>query len=153
MPVLVAALLAAAPAPPIGPGHTATIFATVQHSEFCPAGNVTLDLRTGRYALTRGAPTRICRNADLERPIVHGRLGTKALASIRLAWRRVWAEGVTDPACEDGGHPDEIVISNGGTPILALTAGAGTIAPPEDLTCWSKAASALYDKLEKALGT
>ena len=134
-------------------GRTAWIFSTIDQSEFCPAGNVRLDLRTGRYAVTAGAPRRICNTRNLERPVRTGRLGADRLAAVRAAYRRVVAEGLTNPVCEAGGHPDEIVISNGGTPIMVVASGAWTVIPPDDLTCWSDAANALHALLDDEFGS
>jgi hypothetical protein len=132
------------------PGRTAWIVATVGHSEFCPAGNVRLDLRTGRYEFTPRAPRRVCDEPGLERPVRTGRLGSKRLAILRAASLRVMARGFQSEACRDGTQPkDEIIISNGGTPIILLTTGAGTGSALEDLTCWSEAATALHDLLDE----
>jgi len=134
------ALLGATPAPP-----PATIFATIGHSEWCPAGNVQLDLATGDYALTPRAARAVCQDVDLVRPVRRGRLDAAPLAAIRAAYVRAQAEGLD--ACRRGDH-QEHVISNGGTPILVLTSGARTIAAPRELNCWSRAASALHKALD-----
>jgi hypothetical protein len=152
---LIAAFWAATqPAPPPPPnvgalGRSAWVFATVEHSEWCPAGNVRLDLRTGNYAFTAGAPRRICQQAGLERPVATGRLEAHRLAALRAAAARVLTEGFVDPACRDGGRPHTIVVDNGGTPVLLLTNGAGTAAAPDNLSCWSEAANALHASLEE----
>ena len=127
---LIAALLAASqPAPRSnseGLGRTAWVFATLEHSEWCPAGNVRLDLQTGRFAFTSGAPRRICQQPGLERPVAMGRLGAARLAAIRAAAARARAEGFVHPSCRGGPRRDDIVVSNTATPILVLTIGAGT---------------------------
>ena len=154
MLALLAALAALAADPasarrPASIGRTAWIVATVGHSEFCPAGNLRLDLATGRYAFTPRAALRVCGHADLERPIEEGRLGRKRLTAARAAFARVLAEGLEKPACREGFGPDsDIIVNNGGTPLLVVTNGAGTGVAPEDLTCWSDAASALHDALD-----
>jgi hypothetical protein len=130
--------------------RTAWIVATVGHSEWCPAGNVRLDLVTGRYALTPRASRRVCGEAGLERPVTEGRLDADRLAAVRAAYLRVLAEGLENPECAEGPPTDRIVVSNGGTPILVLATGAETGSPPEDLTCWSDAAFALHDALDEA---
>jgi hypothetical protein len=55
-----------------------------------------------------------------------------------------------DPVCRNGGRPKDIVVDNGATPVLILTSGAGTTSAPDDLSCWSDAASALHGVLEDA---
>jgi hypothetical protein len=151
------ALVAAAqpPTPPEPPrlGRTAWIFVTIDHSEWCPAGNVTVDLRTGLYSVTRGAPRRVCHDARLERPILKGRLGGEKLRRLRAAYLRVFAEDVESPLCRDGGHPEEITISNGGTPVLVATSGAISLSAPDDLSCWSEAATALHEALDQVFGS
>jgi hypothetical protein len=157
MPALLAALLAATQAPPSPTaavlGGTAQVFSTVGHSEWCPAGNVTLDLRTGRYALTPTAPRRVCENVGLERPVRKGRLAGRRLTAVRAAYLRVLSEGLESPVCQAGRRPqDYIVVSNGGTPILVVTSGRGSLSAPDELTCWSEAASGLHDILDEAFG-
>jgi hypothetical protein len=143
MLVLAASLSAARPAPDAGLGRTAWVFATIGHSEWCPPGNVRLDLVSGRYELTGRAARRVCGRRGLDRPVVTARLGGARLNVLRAAYRRVVAEGLESPECRDGKHPDLISISNGGTPILVVATGADTGAPPEDYICWSEAATAL----------
>ena len=150
---LLAASQPAAPSEPDRLGRTAWIAATVEHSEWCPAGNVRLHLRTGRYALTRRAPGKICQDAKLERPVRTGSLDSERLAAIRAAALRVVAEGFESPACRDGGRPENIVISNGGTPTLVLTTGFATGSAPDDLSCWSDAATALHDLLDESFAS
>jgi hypothetical protein len=126
------------------------VFATIAHSEFCGAGNVRLDLRTGRYVMTPRVSQRICHKPGLERPVMTGRLGGKPLAAIRAAYRAILDNGFVSPYCQAGKHPDEIVISNGGTPTLVVATGAATGTAPDDLTCWSDSASALERALDEA---
>lgn len=151
--ILAALLAAGQPAPSAGApglGRTAWLVATVGQSEFCSPGNVRLDLRTGRYQFTARASRRTCNEAGLERPVRIGTLGVAPLRAVRAAYLRVLREGFVNPACRNGGRPDEIVVSNGGTPVLVLTNGAGTGSAPDDLTCWSDAATALHDALDDA---
>ena len=133
-------------------GRTAWIFSTVGHSEFCPAGNVSVDLRTGRYTLTQRAPRRVCDEVSLERPVKTGTLVGKPLARLRGAYLRVVTEGFESAACREGAARQEIVISNGGTPILVLTTGRGTGSAPDDLGCWNEATTALHDALDDTFG-
>jgi hypothetical protein len=126
------------------------VFATIAHSEFCPAGNVRLDLRTGRYAMTPRAAQRVCGKAGLERPLMTGRLVGKPLAAVRAAYRAILDNGFVSPYCQGGRHPDMIVISNAGTPTLVVATGAFTGTAPADLTCWSDSAHALERALDDA---
>jgi hypothetical protein len=148
-----AALLAAGqtppPADPAVLGGSEWIVATVAHSEWCPAGNLRLDLRSGRYALTHRASRRVCNRSGLERPTRTGRLRSERLEAVRSAYRRLVAEGFESSDCEDGKHPDNIVVSNGGTPILVVATGAAQGSAPDDLTCWSEAASDLHALLDE----
>src|SRR4051812_5542306 len=151
LPILAALLAASGPAPaahaPV-PGRTAWIVATVEQSEWCPAGNVRLDLGTGRYQATAGAPRNICRDPRLERPVRVGVLEGRGLARVRAAYLRALAEGLEQQICLNGGQPDQIVISNAGTPVLLVTDGARTRSAPRDLSCWTEAAGALHAVLE-----
>jgi hypothetical protein len=129
-------------------GRTAWVFSTVGHSEWCPAGHVMLDLVTGRYSLTPRAARPACSNRKLDRPIKKGTLSGTQLASIRAAYLRAVAEGLESQACIDG-QPHEIVISNGGTPILVVATGYATRSPPEDVGCWGDTANTLHDLLDR----
>jgi hypothetical protein len=51
--------------------------------------------------------------------------------------------------CREGRRPDYIVITNGGASILVVANGMRTVAAPDDLTCWSEAATALHDILDQ----
>jgi hypothetical protein len=149
--LLLAALLSAGHAPPtsdaFAPGRTAWVFATIGHSEWCPPGDVRLDLTTGRYTLTPRSARRACNQTGRDRPAVAGRLGPAGLGAIRSAYRRVLEEGMLRPSCRNGMRPDRIVVMNGGTPILVMATGAAARSAPDDASCWSDAA----DSLERAL--
>jgi hypothetical protein len=148
---LLAALAAAAQPVPAATGiePPAWVLSTIQHSEWCPAGNVRLDLRTGRYELTSRADRRICGKFGLERPVTAGRLDAARLAAVRAAALRVLADGFVKPACRDHQPLQEIVVSNGGTPVLVLTTGAATGSAPDELSCWSDAATGLHNVLDE----
>src|SRR5258708_28858776 len=90
----------------LGVGQTAWVFSTVGQSEWCPAGNVMLDLRTGRYSLTPRAPRGVCNDPKLERPVTHGTLAGGQLASARSAYLRAVSEGLKSSACRNGRHPN-----------------------------------------------
>jgi len=130
-------------------GRTAWIVATVGHSEWCPAGNVRLDLRTGLFAFTPRASRPVCEDKTLERPSTNGRLNVRALSAIRAAYLRAVAEGLKSAACRNGARPDTLVFSNGGTPVLIVTNGYATRSAPDDLSCWSDAANALHNRLDR----
>jgi len=151
MGLLLFALIATvqpAPSPkPAAIGRTARIFATVGHSEFCPAGNVTVDLPTGNYQATARADQRVCNQEGLERPSRKGKLSAQNLEDLRAAYIRALSEGLESRTCRQPGQ--DIIISNGGTPLMALTTGSFTVSVPNDLSCWSEAATALYDTLDQ----
>jgi hypothetical protein len=110
---------------------------------------VRLDLRTGQYLFTARAPRRVCTDAGLERPARIGTLRAGRLEAVRTAYLRALSEGLEKPACRNGGRPEEIVVSNGGRPILVLATGSGTGSAPDNPACWSAAASALHDALDR----
>ena len=152
MALLFAALMAAThslPAPKqVALSPTAWIFSTIAHSEWCPAGNVRLDLRTGEYMLTARAPRRICHDANVERPVNRGRLPQARLNALRAAYSQALAQGLANRECAQGRQPTKFVISNGGTPVLVLTTGQRTLSAPGELSCWSDAADALHAALD-----
>jgi hypothetical protein len=71
---------------------------------------------------------------------------------LRAAYQRVLADGLENPACHDGGKPKDIIISNGGTPILVVATERAVGSAPDDLTCWNEAATTLHDALDEAFG-
>ncbi|MEA3014953.1 MAG: hypothetical protein QOD42_3498 [Sphingomonadales bacterium] len=148
----VAAASAAAPvpasAPEPGPGRSASVFATVGHSEWCPAGTVRLDIGTGRYTVTAPRTWRTCRRPPYRSRVRTAVLAGGDLAAVRAAYRSAVSEGLDNPACRGGVRPDEVVIGNGGMPSLRLTRGGRTLSPPDGLTCWSTAARRLHRILE-----
>jgi hypothetical protein len=128
-------------------GRTAWLVATVGHSEWCPAGNVRLDLRTGGYAFTARAERRFCGKAGLEHRGM-GRLRAGRLAAVRTAYLRVLTEGVESRSCRDGRGPERLILSNGGTPILLVADGKTMVSAPDNEGCWSSAATALHELLD-----
>jgi hypothetical protein len=122
------------------------IFDRWVRSEWCPAGNVLLDLSNGEYSFTARAPRRICSNPNLERPRSKGRLPTRRLAELRSAYVRAQAEGLD--SCRNG-RRGELIISNGGEQILTLTSGTRSTSAPDELGCWTGAALALHRALSE----
>jgi len=122
--------------------NTASVFATVGHSEWCPPGTVQLDLMTRRYTVTAPRTWRNCR-----RPAFSCRVRTGVLTETEIMPIRVTYDmgilGLEHPVCQIGRRPEQIIISNGGTPILRLTDRGRTTSAPNDQTCWSGAASRL----------
>ena len=150
MTIFLAALLSAT-APSMGIGRTAWAFSTVGQSEWCPAGNVMLDLRTGHYELTPRAPRSVCNKPALQRPIRRGTLSARQLAPLRAAYLRALREGLEKPVCQGGGLPEstEVIIDNGGLRVLVVTDGSRSISAPDALGCWTHAAMDLKDLLDR----
>lgn len=154
--LLVALLAASQPAQLIQPevlGHARWIFSTIGHSEWCPPGNLRLDLQTGSYALTVRAPRPTCNKVDLERSVRTGTFSGESLARLRAASQRVVIEGMRNTDCRNGREPPGIVINNGGVPLIVLATGSGVAWTPDDLGCWSKGATALQAALDDAFVT
>jgi hypothetical protein len=147
LPLSILLLLAAGPTP--HPAPDGWIFSTVGHSEWCPAGNVQLDVGTGDYRFTPRAARRICHDVSLRRPTRSGRLRGQALSSLRTAYERARAQGLVSARCEGSASTRPFVVSNGGTPVLVVTDGARTRSAPDELGCWSDAANALLGVLER----
>jgi hypothetical protein len=143
---LLASLMVFAASPPVAdrPG-TAVVFATVGESEWCPAGNVRVDLRTGDYAFTATAPRTVCQDETLERRVSEGRLYGAQLRVLRQDFQRTVSDGLN--LCRNGRAPEETIFSNGGLHVLVVTDGRRTDAAPTDLSCWTPAAWSLHDRL------
>jgi len=131
------------------PVISTAIFATVGHSEWCPAGTVYLDLRTGRYALMPPAERRVCDSADLERRVEQDTLRDDQLGAIRTAHEAVQVEGLIQPACRAGLGPPNIVVRNGGRVTMVLSGPVRTEAAPDDLGCWTAAADRLHRVMQQ----
>lgn len=144
---LFASLMLFAASPPVGDTRgTAMVFATVGESEWCPAGNVRVDLRTGDYAFTATAPRAVCQDENLERPVSEGRLTGARLRALRQGFQGAVTDGLD--FCRNGRRPEEeIVFSNGGLHVLVVTDGRHTDAAPSNLSCWTPAARSLHDRL------
>jgi hypothetical protein len=132
----------------VDPSHSASVFATVGHSEWCPPGTVRLNLGTGRYTLRAPRTWRACRRPAFRSRIATDVLAAEELAAVRAAYQRAAAAGLMHRDCRNGWRPDLIIISNGGTPVMRLTRRVRTRSPPADLTCWSDAARRLHRALE-----
>lgn len=108
-----------------------------------------LDLQTGKFAYTAGAPKAVCNDDGLERRILQGRLSGQSLDRLRASFAQASVTSLESPVCRDGGKPDYIIISNGGIPTLVMTTGADTEPAPQKWECWSEAASALHNLLDE----
>jgi hypothetical protein len=145
---LAAAAVAAGASGLAHPGHSASVFATVGHSEWCPPGSVRVDLGTGRYTVTAPRTWQVCTRPPFRSRIRRGRLGPDDLAAVWAAYRDAESAGLANPVCRNGARPENIVISNGGTPTLRLTDRGRTVSPPNDSSCWSEAAWRFHRLLE-----
>jgi hypothetical protein len=58
-----------------------------------------------------------------------------------------------NPDCQPGRRLNKVVVGNGGTPVLVLTNGRGTLSAPGELSCWSDAADALHETLDGAFSS
>lgn len=126
--------------------RTTTILGTVGQSEWCPAGNVRVDLETGKYAFTARASRAVCQDLGLERPVVEGRLAPARLRALEQAFQRAIADGLND--CRGGRRPDDVIVSNGGVFVLVVANGRIMDTAPTELSCWTEAAWALHNLLD-----
>ena len=129
--------------------RTESVFATVGHSEWCPAGNVLVDLATGHFDHTPTAPRPTCADATIKRPVQSGTLAPSDLSKLRAAFQRGQSEGLQSEECRTGKPIENIIVSNGGRPVLLLNDGRSTAIAPEDPSCWSAAASNLHNLLDE----
>ncbi|HEY0011633.1 MAG TPA: hypothetical protein VGB79_02130 [Allosphingosinicella sp.] len=141
-PVL--AVLALSGAPTASSPRNATVVASVANSEWTRSGEVSLDLRTGRYRL-RHAPSRLTPYAAV--PFTRGRLRASELERIRAAYAAARAKGLEDD-CSNG----NIVISNGGADLLVLTEDGSTMRADLSVGCFTREAMALGRLLEDEFG-
>jgi hypothetical protein len=126
--------------------HSGTLIADIDRSEWTPPGQVALDLATGAYQLNPGPPRRGPRP-----PSRRGTLSAAQLAELRTAADAALAQGLD--RCAGSRTPPEVVVSNAGTPRLALTRGGGVSLAPDELGCWSDSAQRLHSLLERTFDT
>jgi len=152
----ITALALAATAPPDrlrGPGPRrgpVAIAATFDRSEWTPPARLSLELITGRYALTP-QPSRRQQHAGIRMRMRHGRLAAPQLTPIREATETALVEGLADPACGTR-DPRRMILSNAGPVMLRLDGAPRSGATPDERGCWSRAAERLYDRLEETFG-
>ncbi|HEX8192064.1 MAG TPA: hypothetical protein VF552_04125 [Allosphingosinicella sp.] len=143
-PLLAALALSGAPAP--ASPRNATVVSSVANSEWTRSGEVSLDLRTGRYRL-RHAPSRLTPDAPAR--FTRGRIGASDLEPIRAAFAAARAQGlVVTGDCSNG----QFIISNGGADHLVLTEGGSTMRADLSSGCFTEAAVALSRMLEDMFG-
>jgi hypothetical protein len=143
------ALAACAPAAPAGSAATlsdGSITADVGLSEWVPPGEVSLDLRTGDYRLRPAPPRQAPANTAVA--VRRGTLAAAQLGAVRGAVAAAVSQGMVEPACEAGGRPPRVVISNAPTPAMVLTSEGRTLTAHRDRGCWTDAAGALHAILE-----
>lgn len=129
------------------PARQAVIVADVAMSEWTPPGQVTLDLRTGRYEI-EPAPSRTASGPGARGPTLHGTLVGDRLDQVRRAWDSALSEGLEHPRCRSGDQPPRIVVSNAGTPRMVLADAGRTLIAPRQLGCWSQSAERLHTLME-----
>ena len=132
--------------------YQASLVASIGHSEWCPPGTVQLDLMSGRYIVTAPRTWRTCRRPAWDRRTRTGMLPSLDLVPLHVTYDMAMIGGLEHPLCRVGGRPEQIVISNGGRPVMRLTDRGRTTAAPDDRTCWTGAASRLQCLLEIAFG-
>lgn len=130
--------------------YQASLVASVGHSEWCPPGTVQLDLMTGHYTVTAPRDWRTCRRPSWALRTRAGMMTSLELVPIQVTFQNAIEGGLEHPLCRIGRRPEQIVVSNGGTPVMRLTERGRTTAAPNDRTCWTGAASRLQCLLETA---
>jgi hypothetical protein len=121
------------------------VFALMDKNEWCPGGSVYLDLQTGSFLLYRRLPRPACADAKMRASVEQGKLGAAELQLVRSAYFKARRAGLRRDHCE-------LVVSNGGPEVLAVTGPAFSATTPEDEGCWSEAAMALHEELFKVFG-
>lgn len=122
-------------------GSTASVFAQVDESEWSAPGFIHLDLVTGQYELKPQPPRGVSAANVAKR---RGTLPRDQLRPIRQAYEAARAEGLTLPACRNGGRPETIVVSNAGPISMILSGEGGKVTTPQERGCWSEAGWRLY---------
>ncbi len=145
----IVAASAASPSPAFGrEPYSASVFATVGHSEWCRPGTVQLDLMTGRYTVTAPRTWRSCRRPAWAARTKTGVLTSLERVSIQVTFENAIGFGLEHPLCRGGGRPEQTVVSNGGRRIMRLTERGRTTVAPNDQSCWTGAASRLQCLLD-----
>ena len=143
--ILTTLALATATSSAAQPEPYGTVFALMDKNEWCPGGSVYLDIRTGSYQLYRLQGRHACSKPETQSPVEQGTIGKKVLRPLRAAYFKARQAGLRRDSCE-------LVVSNGGPEVLALTAPAFSAVTPADEGCWSGEATALHNELFKVFG-
>jgi hypothetical protein len=117
----------------------------IDNNEWCPGGSVYLDLKTGSFMLYPRHRQPACSDRQAKILVEHGTLSPARLAAVRQAYAQARRAGLKRKQCE-------LVISNGGPQAVVITAPGFSDATPEELGCWSKEATGLYESLFEAFG-
>jgi hypothetical protein len=143
--VAVIPLLAIEPAAAQSTPAAGAVFAMIDDNEWCPGGSVYLDLESGAFMLYPRLARPACGDRKSSAGVEKGTLDVPTLRRLRAASAEARRVGLKREQCD-------LVISNGGPQAVVITAPGFSEATPDELGCWSKEATALYDKLFEAFG-
>jgi hypothetical protein len=93
------------------------------------------------------------RRSRSRKAVDQGQTSRAELGGSPHAYFRALTQGLENPDCQPAGRLNNVVVSNGGTPVLVLTNGRGTLSAPDELSCWSDAADALHEALDSAFSS
>jgi hypothetical protein len=150
LPLSAWAAVASTPSSAAPPEHgRRTIFASVGWSEWCPPGFAYVDLDSGRYRWIVQRLRPECGHAT-SAPVEEGQLAPNQQRIIRRAAERGLREGLISANCREGRQSPDVVISNASEPyILIVSTPRDAMSAPNDLTCWSDAATGLQRAMER----
>jgi hypothetical protein len=123
----------------------AALFALMDKNEWCPAGSVYVDLRTGAFLLRPRLQRPACQDPKSQAPVERGRLDQASLLELRSASAKAREAGLARKICL-------LRLSNGGPEALTIFAPGLSATTPENEGCWSDEATALHDRLYRLFG-
>jgi hypothetical protein len=137
----------------LSPASQATIFATMNWSEWCAPEWAFVDLQSGRYEIMSPISRETCRAKRIG-TTKRGSLGSAELSSLKQAYSAAVREGLVKAACLQGrAAPDAVVTNAIGPYVLLLAHNGRSMAATQELGCWTGAANGLHRTLEQVFKT
>lgn len=93
-------------------------------------------------------PRDTCTGLDVSNPVEQGKLNSGELQGLRSAYSDAQRVGLRARACVLGENR-EIMLSNAGPRVLALTGAAFSAVAPDNEACWTSEARALHSAVER----
>jgi len=119
---------------------------TIAHSEWGPYKALRLNMLTGEYELRSFSGKQADRSP---RSTKRGKLSAPALDRLRPAYKGVIRHGIVDAACSRDPQRNELIVGNGGVPLMTLRSSGHLYQAARSFQCWTPEAQALDTALNE----